>query len=421
MQCRFLGRICPKQPGLSFKRVWTRFIWTRFSAGPVDYYQNRDHGRNLPIVPARTIQGRKFAQARPEGDSGSLSQNFAQVAEQGLPALERKISDISQTAELLNEETARSSLQSCEAYAKLIAEARKPSRSPSQFDASLASTLLSLEEQQASFAPLLLENIDLELSTTKKIASRVSRMAYSIVTGHNVFITPEMLASYVNTQSLLDFPETIPQVFVLYASKPVPQPGSSPPRYSVSSRNKASSAIPLAIAKVGLTAAIKARDLPVCFDIINTSVCTTAFRRSKFIRRALLPVITGFGLVPVATYTLASQLSTYQDTMDPTAATNMAFAGILAYVGFTATIGVVAVTTSNDQMDRITWATGTPLRERWLREEERALIDQVAGAWGFKDLSKRGEEEGRDWETLREWVGMRGMMLDRVELMEGME
>lgn len=107
--------------------------------------------------------------------------------------------------------------------------------------------------------------------------------------------------------------------------------------------------------------------------------------------------------------------------MDPTAATNMAFAGILAYVGFTATIGVVAVTTSNDQMDRITWATGTPLRERWLREEERALIDQVAGAWGFKDLSKRGEEEGRDWETLREWVGMRGMMLDRVELMEGME
>lgn len=102
-------------------------------------------------------------------------------------------------------------------------------------------------------------------------------------------------------------------------------------------------------------------------------------------------------------------------------ATNVAFAGILAYVGFTATIGMVAVTTANDQMDRVTWATGMPLRERWLKEEERAALDRVAGAWGFKETWRRGEEEGREWEELREWIGRRGMVLDRVELMEGME
>ncbi|KAK4999516.1 hypothetical protein LTR16_006973, partial [Cryomyces antarcticus] len=108
-------------------------------------------------------------------------------------------------------------------------------------------------------------------------------------------------------------------------------------------------------------------------------------------------------------------------TMDPSHATGLAFAGILTYIGATATVGAVAVTTSNDQMDRVTWATGMPLRERWIREEERAAIDRVAGAWGFADAGRRGEEEGAEWEGLREWIGVRGMVLDRVELMEGME
>ena len=79
------------------------------------------------------------------------------------------------------------------------------------------------------------------------------------------------------------------------------------------------------------------------------------------------------------------------------------------------------MTTANDHMERVTWANGTPLRERWLREEERQMYDLVAAAWGFKEGWKRGEEEGEDWMALRELIGMRRMMLDRVELMEGME
>ena len=72
-------------------------------------------------------------------------------------------------------------------------------------------------------------------------------------------------------------------------------------------------------------------------------------------------------------------------------------------------------------MDRVTWARGVPLWERWVREEERAALDRVAGKWGFAARERRGEEEGEEWEVLREECGVRGMCLDRVELMEGME
>ena len=107
--------------------------------------------------------------------------------------------------------------------------------------------------------------------------------------------------------------------------------------------------------------------------------------------------------------------------MDPSYATGIAFAGIITYTASVSSIGYVAVTTANDQMDRVVWAQGVPLWERWVREEERAAIDKLAGAWGFQSLEKRGEEEGEEWESLREFVGMRGMVLDKVELMEGME
>ena len=107
--------------------------------------------------------------------------------------------------------------------------------------------------------------------------------------------------------------------------------------------------------------------------------------------------------------------------MDPTYATGVAFAGIMTYIFTISGLGYVVITTANDQMDRVTWARGVPLWERWVREEERAALDRVAGKWGFQQVDRRGEEEGEEWEALREFVGLRGMELDRVELMEGME
>ena len=84
-------------------------------------------------------------------------------------------------------------------------------------------------------------------------------------------------------------------------------------------------------------------------------------------------------------------------------------------------MAVLAITTANDQMERVVWLPGIPLRHRWLREEERAAMDKVAVAWGFKDPWMRGEETGEEWESLREFIGMRGMILDKTDLMEGMQ
>lgn len=389
-------------------------------ARPITHLLRPSNCYHHPMISRGNLFIRFFATATPFADFRHSLHSTSQIAERELLALQDHVNKVLQAPAIPSEESVKASLDKCEACARSIAKAKKSSDSPLQVDKSPASTLLSLEERHEDSGPILAKEAQLEPSIKSKIAKQISKITYSIMTDPKVFITPAMLESYVRIQSLLGFPKTIPQVFVLYASKPVPRRGGASIRYTASNPKQASLAIPLVTANAGLSAAIEARDLPVCFDIINTSVCTKAFHRSKIIRRALLP-FSAFALSPAAAYALASHIATYQNTMDQSVATNIAFAGILAYIGFTATIGMVAVTTANDQMDRITWATGTPLRERWLREEERALIDRVAGAWGFQDKLKRGEEEGSDWEALREWVGLRGMWLDRVELMEGME
>jgi hypothetical protein len=171
---------------------------------------------------------------------------------------------------------------------------------------------------------------------------------------------------------------------------------------------------------MALDTAIEAKNLDAAVGIIENSYKTKAFIRSKLLRKTLAPALT-FAATPLAAYILASRLSVFHDAMDAASATNVAFFGILAYVGCTATIGFVAVTTANDQMKRVTWAPGMPLRRRWIREEERAALDKVACAWGFRESWRYGEEEGAEWESLREYIGQKGMVLDRTELMEGME
>ena len=413
MRCMYCERVASQWHELRFYRSGIRSL-----LHPIQNRQKHTR-RDFAINHGTNGLLRSFATARSLKEPGPDLHKVSHIAERRLLALQDKVNEVLQNPTSPSTESIRSIVRGCEAYARAIT-AKLPSSSPSDGDKSPASSLLSLEEQPKDVTNVPPTNTHLDASTRNKIALQVSALAYNIMTDSKVFISPKILASYVRTQSFLGFPGTIPQVFILYASKPLPVPGRIPIEFSTSNPNNASSAIPLNIANAALSAAIEARDLPLCFDIINTSICTTAFRRSKLIRRALLPIM-GIAAAPVAAYAVASQLSLYQDAMDSTVATNIVFAGTLAYICFTATIGVVAVTTANDQMDRITWASGTPLRERWMREEERALIDRVAGAWGFQELSKRGEEEGKDWETLREWVGMRGMILDRVELMEGME
>jgi len=283
-------------------------------------------------------------------------------------------------------------------------------------DGSATSALLSINKATAKSGPL----VHILSPAVEKAVGQLSELAQSILEHPPVFISPEILRLYVDLQSILRRPESLPSVFHLYANKPVPVEGSSPIRYKNPNPNKSSNAIENNVADRALQTAVDAKQLVVAMDIVDTTYNTKAFRRAKFIRKALFPVV-GLSLAPVAAYAVASKLSLYQTTMDPTVATNIAFVGILGYIGFTTVVGVVAITTANDQMERITWTPGMPLRERWIREEERAACDRIAGAWGFREIWKRGEEEGEEWDALREWVGHRGMILDRTELMEGME
>lgn len=307
-----------------------------------------------------------------------------------------------------------SALRSIGSLAALLVEDAPTPKSEAK-DGSAASALLSLKGSKT-------ENTQPgKLSQAAQLAlGEVPSLAFSILSHEPVFITPGILAIYIKILASVGKPESFPDVFDLYANKPVPLENSSPISYSKANPKKISSAVPELIADIALQSAIDNKNLDTAMGIVETVQSTPAYRRSKFFRQAF-PIISGLTLLPVAGYSLARQLAPLQTAMDSTVATNVAFVGFLAYIGLTSTVGFVAITTANDQMDRITWAQGMPLRQRWIREDERAAVDKIAQAWGFKETWRRGEEEGADWAMLKEWTGNRGMWLDRVELMEGME
>lgn len=314
-----------------------------------------------------------------------------------------------------SEQEILNALQICEGLAQNLAKtAEIPHES---VDSSATTDLLTLEARTYRKTPPAQDGGN---GARTEIAENISKTAYRIAQDPKVFLTPKLLATYVNTLTILERPHSFPHIFDLYRSKPIPRPDTSPIQFAEPNGKAPTAAVPLAMAQIALDAAIDIKDLSLCFDIIDTSVCSPAFRRSKFIRKALLP-LTGLTLSPIAAYSVASSLSHLQDTVDPHIITNMATVGLLAYIGFTTTVGVVAITTANDQMERITWYQGTPLRERWIREEERAFVDRIAQAWGLQNPESRGDEDGEDWQDLRRWVMARGMILDKPELMEGME
>lgn len=294
--------------------------------------------------------------------------------------------------------------------------------------ASPASDLLSLDSTTFKRAPK-----EPRTGASAATIDLLSVLAYNVLKHPPVFITPKILETYVTLQYLLVRPSTLPEIFTLYGSKPVPKTQPAPTKtpspstkstttvtYQAQSPTAIASAIPTPTASLALTTAIRAHTLPLALSIITTTFSTTAFRSSKIFRRAL-PAILAVPLAPIAIYTFASSLSAYQTTLPPENFTAIAFAGILTYTTAVSTIGYVALTTANDQMQRVTWATGMPLWERWVREEERAAVDRVVQAWGFREKWRWGEEEGEEWEGLKEWAGSRGMWVDRIGLMEGME
>ncbi|KAF1825800.1 uncharacterized protein K489DRAFT_313600 [Dissoconium aciculare CBS 342.82] len=281
---------------------------------------------------------------------------------------------------------------------------------------------------QQSATSALLGSVNARQTTTliskALVLNTISSSAEQILRHPNVYITTNILNAYVNLQCLLQKPSSLPDIFNLYAHKSVPrQTRDGAVSYraasSVAIKNP-SAAVPPGTAAAALKGAIAAHDLALAIDVVETTYSTTSYRNSKIVRDAGLP-LAATGVLPFALWAVCNQIGALSPALSQVSATNMAFAGFMTYLGTVGTLGYITVTTSNDQMERVTWAQGIPLWERWVREDERAAIDKIALAWGFKDASRRGEEDGEEWEYLREWVGMRSMILDKVSLMEGME
>ncbi|KAK2880079.1 hypothetical protein FQN49_000593 [Arthroderma sp. PD_2] len=252
------------------------------------------------------------------------------------------------------------------------------------------------------------------------ITRALSDVLNELLRDPKVFISPEILRRYTSIQCQFKTVEHIPAIFDLYANKPSPRSNGGEITYRPSNPKSAQNAIPSTIANEALEVAMEQRNLSLALAIIDKAFCTTAFYRSKIIKKATIP-FAGVLATPPAAWVIASYLSTLQDSMDASLAKGIAFAGIMTYLTCTGTVGLVAAVTANDHMRRVVWIPGTPLRSRWLREEERLALDKIAQTWGFKDPLMRGEETGEEWDNLREFIGMRGMILDKTSHMEGME
>lgn len=312
-------------------------------------------------------------------------------------------------------------LERCQKIAEALVSRDNDSSSIGE-EGNAISSLLDMEEKKGATAPADTgdHQAKRQPKLDPKLAESVSRLATDLLKDEKVFISPEALERYTKTQTLLRRAEHFPEIFHLYAHKPVPEENSSPFKYHKANPKSVNSAVPAELANMALDVAIAQRNLSLVLAIIDSTFCAPAFHRAKIFKKAGVP-LAGLAGAPAACYALASWAATFQTSMDPSTATGIAFAASLAYVGGTSSIGILAITTANDQMERVVWLPGVPLRHRWLREEERTAMDKVAVAWGFKDPYMRGEEVGEEWESLREFIGMRGMILDKTELMEGMQ
>ncbi|THC98780.1 hypothetical protein EYZ11_001759 [Aspergillus tanneri] len=345
------------------------------------------------------------------------SQTAVLNPEKTLEQIERDSVKLRASDSVPSDESVLRLLRSCQDVAEILVSSNPEGLelSSKQNGDNAVSSLLDLEEKKSSGkqskAPRLQQS---------QLADSLSRITYDLLTDKKVFISPEVLASYTKIQTLLKQGQSFPEIFYLYAHKPVPEENSSPIRYHKSNPKNVNSAVPTELAHLALDIAIEQRNLSLVLAIIDNTFCAPAFHRAKLFKKAVVP-LGGLAATPAACYAIASWASTLQNTMDPSMATGIAFAASLAYVGGVSSVGLLAITTANDQMQRVTWLPGIPLRHRWLREEERAALDKVAVAWGFKNVTFWGEEEGEEWENLREFIGMRGMILDKTDLMPGMQ
>jgi hypothetical protein len=281
---------------------------------------------------------------------------------------------------------------------------RQPLRAKATIRQSSAGAILSgLSEENATTTTRKTKSKSFGLDALPTPA-HLSKLAEDFIKHPNVFLSANILGLYIHLQRMLARPRTIPEALYLYAHKPVPEEGSKPPKYTTPSPKSAKHAIPPDLADAALTAAIESKDLTLALTVVDHTYCAPAWRRHRMLTKLGFPSVLA-GLTPFAIYMLAQEASVYSGYIDPWTFKVYAFAGISTYVLCTTTLGFVALTTYNDHHDRVVWRPGVPLLDRYMREKE---------SW------KRGDEEGEEWEGLRQWILLRGMVLDKPDLMPGM-
>ncbi|BDD59677.1 hypothetical protein MPDQ_001747 [Monascus purpureus] len=376
---------------------------------------------SLPLIYSQPISRRFASKKAKAASTADLEAALRQVGQES--------SHIRNSGSVPSNESVVQLLQRCEeiASALVLREQDGGKSFPAKDKGNATSSLLNLEEEKSSNRTTTTKRqrqlkavMPGTNSVQSHLANSVSKIVNGIVKDEKVFISPEALASYTKIQTLLKRADDFPEIFRLYAHKPIPEENSSPVKYHKPNPKGVNSAVPADIANMALDVAIEQKDLPLVLNIIDNTFCTPAFHRAKFFKKAAVP-LGALAATPAASYAIASWVSSFQNTMDPSTATGITLAAILAYVGGVSSMGMISIATANDQMERVVWMPGVPLRLRWIREEERAALDKVAVAWGFKDVSMRGEEEGEEWDSLREFIGIRGMILDKTDLMPGMQ
>jgi len=376
-----------------------------------------------PRTPVRiiTTTASRAVEVEDREDGGAETSDRVAALRKKLAEVESRIKHICNSPKVESEAAVLEVLEGIEHVAKyaIAIRSRQPLRQKATIRQSSASTILSgltSDEDVKNEQKTRTKHLGLDALPSP---SYLSNLAQGLITHEKVFISPSVLGIYIHLQRLLARPKTIPEALYLYANKPVPIQGSSPPKFTRPSPKSAKQAIPADLADEALTAAIDAKDINLALAVVDQTYRAPAWRRHRMITKMGFPAVLA-GLTPLALYMIAQELSVYSGFIDPWTFKLYAFAGMSTYVMCTGTLGFVALTTYNDHHDRVVWRPGVPLLDRYLREDERAALDRIACAWGFKETWRRGDEEGEDWEGLRQLVLLRGMVLDKPDLMPGM-
>ncbi|KAF2471918.1 uncharacterized protein BDR25DRAFT_302757 [Lindgomyces ingoldianus] len=405
-----------------------RFLATSTFKAPSLRRQLPRHHGVFPTISARrsttasraTLQAQELEPERPEitkAESKSLSARLQKV--------ERFISSILESPKIEEgDQKAVFALGELQSIAEIAIDIRLRQLQKGRklnSKASSAAALLSLENGNSTGN---LNGKSVKISTSPlpndlPSPTHLQQLAETLLRNEKVFVSPALLSEYVDLVRILQRPRSLPAIFRLYANKPIPIAGTCPPRFSKPSPNAAKQAVPKEIAERALSAAIASKDLVLALDVVDTTFCAPAWTRHKIVTKAIPPTALA-AFLPLVLWVVAQEMSFYSGYIDPWSFKMYSWAGLLTYVSCTGTLGFVAFTTANDHFDRVVWRPGMPLRDRWLREEERAALDRIAGAWGFKETWRRGDEEGEEWEGLREFISLRGMWLDKPDLLEGM-